>query len=208
MKKIIKRFLVINVTLMLLLSFCLVVKAWTPPKLKNAYVEPEVEFRSVWVCTVSNMDIGKQIGTDADAIQKWKDTYLEILKKSADNGMNAIIFQVSPCNDAFYPSKYRPWSDFLAGFGVDPGWDPVEWMIEVTHEAGLEYHAWFNPYRTSVTSLSYSITEEDEAGRRRGGDRPLHYLQHQLQKVKSREREKDVHIIHEVFHNINKNLFT
>ena len=48
-------------------------------------------------------------------------------------------------------------------FAVDPGWDPVEWMIEVTHEAGLEYHAWFNPYRTSVTSLSYSITDVDQA---------------------------------------------
>ena len=163
MNKLIKRILVINVTLMLLLSFCLVVKAWTPPKLKNAYVEPEVEFRSVWVCTVSNMDIGKQIGTDESAINKWKEDYLEILEKSAENGMNAIIFQVSPCNDAFYPSKYRPWSDFLAGFGVDPGWDPVEWMIEVTHAAGLEYHAWFNPYRTSVSALSFSITEADPA---------------------------------------------
>lgn len=163
MKKIIKRLISFNVTLLLLLSFCLVVHAWTPPKLKNAYVEPEVEFRSVWVCTVGNMDIGKQVGTDEAAIEKWKNSYLEILNKCIENGMNAVIFQVSPCNDAFYPSKYRPWSDFLAGFGVDPGWDPVEWMIDVTHEAGLEYHAWFNPYRTSVTALSYSITEEDKA---------------------------------------------
>lgn len=163
MKKIVKRLLVINVTLMLLLSLCLVVKAWTPPKLKTKYIEPEVEFRSVWVCTVSNMDISPQMGTDESSIAKWKEAYLEILQKSADNGMNAIIFQVSPCNDAFYPSKYRPWSEFLAGFGVNPGWDPVEWMIEVTHEVGLEYHAWFNPYRTSVSALSRSITEEDKA---------------------------------------------
>lgn len=163
MKKLIKRLLVINVTLMLLLSLCLVVKAWTPPKLKNEYVEPEVEFRSVWVCTVSNMDISKQIGTDEAAINNWKEKYLTILENCVNNGMNAVIFQVSPCNDAFYPSKYRPWSEFLAGFGVDPGWDPVEWMIEVTHEAGLEYHAWFNPYRTSVGALSKSITEADQA---------------------------------------------
>ena len=163
MKKLIKRILIMNVTLMLLLSLCLVVKAWTPPKLKNTYVEPDVQFRSVWVCTVSNMDIGKQNGTDEAAINKWKENYLTILKECINNGMNAVIFQVSPCNDAFYPSKYRPWSDFLAGFGVNPGWDPVEWMIEVTHEAGLEYHAWFNPYRTSVTALSQSITQEDKA---------------------------------------------
>ena len=161
MKKIIKKILAFNVTLMLVASFCLVVHAWTPPKLKSDYVEPEVQFRSVWVCTVSNMDIKAQNGTDENAIQTWKKAYLEILNNSVKNGMNAIIFQVSPCNDAFYPSKYRPWSEYLAGFGVDPGWDPVEWMIEVTHEAGLEYHAWFNPYRTSTTALGQSITKED-----------------------------------------------
>ena len=163
MKKIIKKLLSFNVTLMLIASFCLVVHAWTPPKLKSEYVEPEVQFRSVWVCTVSNMDIMPQIGTDENAIETWKKAYLEILDNSVKNGMNAIIFQVSPCNDAFYPSKYRPWSEYLAGFGVDPGWDPVEWMIEVTHKAGLEYHAWFNPYRTSTTTLGQSITKEDPA---------------------------------------------
>ena len=161
MKIIIKKILAFNVTLMLVASFCLVVHAWTPPKLKSDYVEPEVQFRSVWVCTVSNMDIKAQNGTDENAIETWKKAYLEILNNSVKNGMNAIIFQVSPCNDAFYPSKYRPWSEYLAGFGVDPGWDPVEWMIEVTHEAGLEYHAWFNPYRTSTTALGQSITKED-----------------------------------------------
>ena len=163
MKKLVKRLLAFSVTLMLLLSFCLLVNAWTPPKLKNAYVEPEVQFRSVWVCTVANMDIKKQGGTDEAAINAWKGNYLAILERSIESGMNAIIFQVSPCNDAFYPSKYRPWSEYLAGFGVDAGWDPVEWMIEVTHAAGLEYHAWFNPYRTSTSTLTYSITQLDSA---------------------------------------------
>ncbi len=163
MRKLIKRLICFNITLLLVFSFCLVAHAWTPPKLKNPYVEPDVQFRSVWVCTVSNMDINRQNGTDDAAIEAWKKAYLEILENSVENGMNAIIFQVSPCNDAFYPSKYRPWSEFLAGFGVNPGWDPVEWMIEVTHAAGLEYHAWFNPYRTSTGALAQSITKEDAA---------------------------------------------
>lgn len=161
--KIGKRILCVFVTLSMMLSFSLIIYAWTPPKLKNPYVEPDVQFRSVWVCTVSNMDVKAQNGTDEGAINKWKEQYLTILNNSVEMGMNAIIFQVSPSNDAFYPSKYKPWSQYLAGFGVDPGWDPVEWMIEVTHEAGLEYHAWFNPYRTSTTALSYNITETDKA---------------------------------------------
>ena len=163
MKKLVKRLFALSLTLMMLLSFGLVVNAWTPPKLKNPYVEPEEQLRSVWVCTVSNMDIAKQGGTDEAAINSWKEKYMAILNRSIECGMNAIIFQVSPCNDAFYPSKYRPWSEYLAGFGVDAGWDPVEWMIEVTHAAGLEYHAWFNPYRTSTHALTYSITQEDPA---------------------------------------------
>ena len=150
MKKIIKKLLSFSVTLMLIASFCLVVHAWTPPKLKSEYVEPEVQFRSVWVCTVSNMDIKPQIGTDENAIETWKKAYLEILDNSVKNGMNAIIFQVSPCNDAFYPSKYRPWSEYLAGFGVDPGWDPVEWMIEVTHERDMYFQCWMNAFRVTV----------------------------------------------------------
>lgn len=163
MNKLIKRIFSVCLTLSLIVSLGVFVKAWTPPKLTKTYVEPEEQFRSVWVCTVSNMDITKQIGTDQSSIDAWKKQYLDILNKSVENGMNAIIFQVSPCNDAFYPSKYRPWSEFMAGFGVNPGWDPVEWMIEVTHEAGLEYHAWFNPYRTSVSALSFSITQADQA---------------------------------------------
>lgn len=160
--KIAKKILCVVFTLSLMLCFCLTVKAWTPPKLKSDYVEPDEQFRSVWVCTVSNMDIAAQNGTSEGAINKWKEQYLEILNTSVEKGMNAIIFQVSPSNDAFYPSKYKPWSQYLAGFGVDPGWDPVEWMIDVTHEAGLEYHAWFNPYRTSTTALSYNITETEK----------------------------------------------
>ena len=78
--------------------------------------------------------------------------------------MNAIFFQVRPANDAFYPSQYNPWSDYLAGYGVDPGWDPLAWMIEVTHAEGIEFHAWLNPYRTSVTSYSVKYDTALSAG--------------------------------------------
>ena len=31
------------------------------------------------------------------------------------NGMNAMIVQVRPAADAFYPSHYEPWSQWLTG---------------------------------------------------------------------------------------------
>lgn len=162
MKKYFK--LIFSLWLLIFLSFSITLsfKAWNPPTV-NKYNLEEVEFRSVWVCSVSNMDVDKQMGTSPEAIKAWQNQYLAILNNSKEMGMNAIIFQVRPCNDAFYPSKYNPWSEFLVGYGVDPGWDPLEWMIEVTHEAGLEYHAWLNPYRTSTSTLSYLPTEKDPA---------------------------------------------
>ncbi|WP_411655304.1 family 10 glycosylhydrolase [Anaeromassilibacillus sp. SJQ-1] len=31
--------------------------------------------------------------------------------------------------------------------GRDPGYDPLEYMVEATHKAEMEFHAWLNPMR-------------------------------------------------------------
>src|SRR5690606_23667287 len=39
---------------------------------------------------------------------------------------------------------------FLTGkAGGDPGWDPLPFLIDEAHKRGLEFHAWFNPYRAA-----------------------------------------------------------
>lgn len=124
----------------------------------KTYEQPIEEMRAIWVATVGNLNIAKQLGTDDASIEKWKQNYISILDNAESNNFNTIIFQVRPANDAFYPSKYNPWSDYLVGYGIDPGWDPLAWMIEVTHERGMDYHAWLNPYRVTTFTLS-SITE-------------------------------------------------
>ena len=68
--------------------------------------------------------------------------------------INTVFFQVRPANDAFYRSEYNAWSMFLLGDGRDPGWDPLEWMIEETHKRGMEFHAWLNPYRVSASTMT------------------------------------------------------
>jgi len=122
------------------------------------YTKVSTDMRAVWVATVGNLNIEPQLGTSQDAINNWKKNYIKILDDAEANHLNTIVFQVRPCNDAFYPSKYNPWSKYLAGYGVDPGWDPLSWMIEETHKRGLEYHAWLNPYRAS-TDTTASIIE-------------------------------------------------
>ncbi len=127
------------------------VQAYTPPNLK-IYEQVDTEFRAVWVATVYNLDIPKLKSTSTEDIEIWKNAYLTILDDAQAAHMNAIIFQIRPCNDAFYPSKYNPWSEYLYSYGENPGFDPLQWMIEVTHARGMEYHAWMNPYRASVSS--------------------------------------------------------
>lgn len=110
------------------------------------------EFRAVWVATVRNLDI-PVARTESD----FENSFSAILDALEDRNMNAVIFQVRPALDAFYPSRINPWSEFLTGKqgeSVLGGWDPLALMIAAAHKRGLEYHAWLNPYR--VTCLGYT----------------------------------------------------
>ncbi|MBQ8292912.1 MAG: family 10 glycosylhydrolase [Bacilli bacterium] len=117
------------------------------------YIEPEAEMRGAWVATVYNLDFPKQVGTSSDAIKAYKENFLNVLDTLEEYNMNTIFFQVRPCNDAFYKSEINPWSQFLVGAGVDPGWDPLEWMVEETHKRGMEFQCWMNAFRTTAGSI-------------------------------------------------------
>jgi len=105
------------------------------------------EFRGVWIATVENIDWPSQKGL---SVEQQKAEFIQILNMHQRNGMNAVIVQVRPAADAFYPSPYEPWSEYLTGKqGIPPSpfYDPLEFMINETHKRGMEFHAWLNPYR-------------------------------------------------------------
>lgn len=63
-------------------------------------------------------------------------------------GLNTVFAQVRPFGDALYPSDYFPWSYIVTGSeGQDPGFDPLQVMVEEAHSRGLRIEAWVNPYR-------------------------------------------------------------
>ncbi|MCL2193185.1 MAG: family 10 glycosylhydrolase, partial [Treponema sp.] len=118
-------------------------------RIPDTLVPAKRQFRSAWVATVHNLDMPL-----AASPEEFRREFISILDVFQDWNMNALIFQVRPTLDAFYPSRINPWSHFLTGTqGQDPGWDPLEWMIAQTHGRGMEFHAWFNPYR--VTAANY-----------------------------------------------------
>ena len=60
---------------------------------------------------------------------------------------NMLIFQIRGQADAFYKSNYEPWSDRLTGtLGRDPGWDPLQYAIDLAHQNAIELHAWINVF--------------------------------------------------------------
>ena len=123
------------------------------------------EFRGMWVATVSNLDFPSRRGLSAEDAQ----TELAAIAEGARmHGLNALVFQVRPEGDAFYASDLEPWSRFLTGTqGVDPGFDPLQTLIDEAHARGIEVHAWFNPYRAAASGGA-ALAENHVANRAEG----------------------------------------
>lgn len=104
---------------------------------------PKREFRGAWLATVTG---GYQGMTPSEMRSKIVQQ-LNVLQYA---GVNAVLFQVRPTADAFYPSSLEPWSRYLTGVqgkSPSPIWDPLQFMINECHRRGMEMHAWINPYR-------------------------------------------------------------
>ena len=105
---------------------------------------PKREFRGAWIQCVN----GQFQGLSKETMQKTLASQLDALQQA---GINAIIFQIRAEADALYHSSYEPWSRFLTGVqGKNPGWDPLQWMIDECHQRNMELHAWINPYRAKT----------------------------------------------------------
>ncbi len=124
----------------------------------TSFAQPAKEFRGVWIATVDNIDWPRK-GDYKTESQKAE--FIRILDMHKKNGMNAVIVQIRPAADAFYPSAFEPWSQWLngkQGLAPFPFYDPLEFMITETHKRGMEFHAWLNPYRAVFNTSNSSIS--------------------------------------------------
>lgn len=145
------------VILLIFLPFSKAVSADSPNS-------PKREFRAVWIATVTNIDWPSKKGL---SIQQQKDEFIKLLNDVKEMGMNAVIVQIKPTADAFYPSEYGPWSEYLTGIqGKDPGYDPLAFMIEEAHKRNLEFHAWFNPYRITMNHKDIERLSDDHPAKK------------------------------------------
>lgn len=120
--------------------------------------------RGVWLATVSRLDWPPMASVNASSpairITQQQEALTGKLDKLKSLGINTIFFQVKPDGTALWPSKILPWSDMLTGkIGEEPGYDPLQFMLDEAHKRGMKVHAWFNPYRVSVNTKPSTVTE-------------------------------------------------
>lgn len=106
------------------------------------------EFRGAWINTVYQTQYKR------NTTEQNKAYLVRQLDSLKTMGINAVFFQIRAQADAFYDSKYEPWSRYLTDGGKAPVpyWDPLEFMIEESHRRGMELHAWLNPYRITTSA--------------------------------------------------------
>jgi uncharacterized lipoprotein YddW (UPF0748 family) len=126
----------------------LTVRSGGTPARADGAESPTEQLRGMWIATVTDDDWPSAPGLPADRQRAELTALLDI---AATRRLNTVYLQVRPAADAFWPSPYEPWSQYLTGTqGKPPGWDPLEFAVREAHRRGLRLHAWCNPYRVSV----------------------------------------------------------
>jgi uncharacterized lipoprotein YddW (UPF0748 family) len=105
------------------------------------------EVKGVWISYIELADLltGKSASGFRAAIGAAYDNVVSL-------GLNTVYVHVRSHGDAYYESALYPWSKYASGtLGADPGFDPLEIMIEEAHVRGLSFQAWINPLRACST---------------------------------------------------------
>ena len=103
---------------------------------------PAGEWRAGWVSYLewAAMDFSTEDAFRAGVVQ--------LLDNCTGLGLNTVLAQVRPFGDALYRSSLFPWSHLCTGVqGQDPGFDPLDVLLQEAHARGISVEAWVNPYR-------------------------------------------------------------
>lgn len=133
--------------------------------------QAEQELAGVWVPYMS-------LTTQEHTQEAFEQKYKAIVASAKEKGVNALFVHVRPFCDALYPSKLYPWSHILTGEqGKDPGFDPLDFMVQYTHEQGMEFHAWINPLRIKTAETPGTLSP-DNPYLALGEDTPYYFMEY------------------------------
>lgn len=117
----------------------------------NQNVEASTD-RDKRACWVSYQDIYDELRDKNET--EFKAALSIIYDNIIKNNMNTVIMHVRAMGDATYPSDFYPWSTYITSDRTDPGYDPLEIMVDLAHSKGLKFEAWINPYRISLSDTT------------------------------------------------------
>ncbi len=131
----------------------------------SAQLAPNEELRAVWITTAFNIDWPSSTKISSE---EQKAEFVNLIEAHKQNGINAVFVQIRPSGEVFYDSKLEPWSHWLNGTqgkAPDPYYDPLQFMLVECHKRGIEFHAWFNPFRAvsnvaRVKTVPWHITKQ------------------------------------------------
>lgn len=158
-----------------IVAICLVLLniLWLPLDVQSAKAakkeEKQNEFHAVWISYLefSNRLKDPKTGKLGFTKERFSSVINEMFDQVAALGMNAVVVHVRPFGDAFYPSKYFPWSKYISGTqGKNPGFDPLAYMVKAAHKRGLQFHAWINPYRVSSGTTDIKTLSKNNRARK------------------------------------------
>ena len=125
---------------------------------KNKADKPD-EVRAVWI---SYLDFYSLLQNQS----KSNFTYNmdRAFDKISSMGLNTVYIQVRPFGDALYDSDIFPYSYVITDVeGKDPGFDPLEIMIELADDYDLRVEAWINPYRVRAIGSDRELASSNPA---------------------------------------------
>ena len=123
----------------------------------EAAAKPTEELRGVWV-TYMTLDVENEDDREA----AFKEKINAVISDMKNANLNTMIVQVRPFCDAIYPSRYFPWSHILTGSqGEDPGYDPLDYIVDTAHENDIAVHAWINPYRITTKETPSQLSGDN-----------------------------------------------
>lgn len=134
--------------------------------------QTRTELTGVWVPYMA-------LTTEEHTREAFEKNYRAIVDTAREKGINALFVHVRPFCDSLYPSKLYPWSHILTGEqGKDPGFNPLEVMVEYAHAQGMEFHAWLNPLRIKTAETPAELCP-DSPYLTMKDDCPYYFMEHE-----------------------------
>ena len=118
-----------------------------------------VEIRGVWI---SYLEMDRLL--KGKTAEEFRRNIAQVFGKMKEYGLNTAIVQVRPFGDALYQSDYFPWSYTITGVeGANPGFDPLQIMVQEARKEELRIEAWINPYRVRAAGNSNALAANNQA---------------------------------------------